>query len=98
MALFFPLGLWADDLGVGDTFTADGVTYKVTNTDPKEVQVGIGGWNNCAIDQSTTGALDIPSVVEGTDGNNYSVTAIGGYAFYGCGGLTSVTIPSSVLP
>ena len=30
------------------------------------------------------------------DGNEYNVTSIGGDAFYGCSGLTSVTIPESV--
>ena len=42
-----------------------------------------------------TGDLVIPSSV--TDGSTtYSVTSIGDHAFWGCSGLTSVTIPSSV--
>lgn len=96
MALLFPLGLWADDLVVGDTFTADGVTYKVTSVDPLEVQVGTGDNNQTAIDKSTEGAFVIPTSVTGADGNSYAVTAINAYAFRGCSGLTSVTIPSSV--
>ena len=96
MALLLPLGLWADNLVVGDTFTADGVTYKVTSVDPLEVQVGTGIYNQTAIDKSMEGSLVIPASVTGTDGNSYAVTAIGSYTFSGCSGLTSVAIPNSV--
>ena len=42
-----------------------------------------------------SGNVVIPNQVS-YDGNTYSVTAIGEYAFYGCSGLTAVTIPNSV--
>ncbi len=43
-----------------------------------------------------TGSLTLPSTIS-HDGTNYSVTAIGNYAFYECDGLTgSLTIPNSV--
>ncbi len=42
-----------------------------------------------------TGSLTIPSSVT-YNGTTYSVTCIDGYAFRGCIGLTSVTIPNSV--
>ena len=42
-----------------------------------------------------TGDLVIPSTVTYND-VSYTVTSIGNYAFYGCSGLTSVTIPDGV--
>ena len=44
-----------------------------------------------AISTNVTGAIDIPATLGG-----YPVGRIGDFAFKGCGGLTSVTIPSTV--
>ena len=44
---------------------------------------------------SITGSLVIPTSVE-YSGSTYTVVGIGNYAFNGCSGLTSVTIPESV--
>ncbi len=41
------------------------------------------------------GDVTIPASVT-YDGKTYNVTSIGSYAFNGCDGLTSVTIPESV--
>lgn len=44
---------------------------------------------------SPSGSLEIPSSVT-FNGTTYSVTSIGDYAFFGCSGLSSVTISNSV--
>ena len=43
-----------------------------------------------------SGDIIIPEKVKGNDGVEYVVTSLGASCFYGCSGLTSITIPSSV--
>ena len=47
-------------------------------------------------DEKFQGEIQIPEVVI-YEGVEYTVTAIVGSAFYNCSGLTSITIPESVI-
>ena len=44
-----------------------------------------------------TGDIVIPENIKAKDGNTYSVTSFEDNSFWGCSGLTSVSIPSSVI-
>ena len=47
-------------------------------------------------DGNYSGDIIIPEKVKGNDGVEYIVTSLGASCFFGCSGLTSITIPSSV--
>lgn len=75
-------------------FEKNGIYYKITDANARTVKVTYRDTNY----DNYSGSVNIPSSVS-YDGVNYSVTAIGGYAFRGTndgGHLTSVIIPNSV--
>ena len=43
-----------------------------------------------------SGNIVVPEKVKASNGVEYTVTSLGANCFYGCSGLTSITIPSSV--
>lgn len=74
------------------SFTADGIYYNIINTTQKTVEVTYKNSNY----NSYSGTVSIPATVI-YSGSTYSVTTIGTMAFQSCSGLTSVTIPNSVI-
>ena len=65
----------------------DGIYYYL-NSKGKTAEVTSGG-------EKYSGEVVIPSSIT-VEGKEYPVASIGTIAFYGCSGLTSVTIPNSV--
>jgi hypothetical protein len=84
----------------GDSFiakSAEGIEIKfvVVSASDKTCKVGDPASKRpnylCAIDQSTTGNITVPSEV-----NGYKVVEIDDRAFFGCNNLTGIVIPNTV--
>ncbi|MCR5849454.1 MAG: leucine-rich repeat domain-containing protein [Bacteroidaceae bacterium] len=70
----------------------NGIYY---NFNGNEVEVTYQKYQNWNYISDYSGSVIIPEYIT-CNGKTYSVTSISEYAFYGCSGLTSVTIPNSV--
>ena len=79
---------WAHDVEV------DGIYYNLNQTNKTAAVTFKGSFNN-SYDNEYSGEVVIPQKFI-YDGITYSVTSLGDRCFYGCTGLTSITIPNSV--
>ena len=76
--------------GTPQVETVNGVAYKYYVVDG-EAEISSGIREIPAVDQSTSGPIEIPSSLGGCP-----VTSLGTDAFYGCARITSVSIPDTV--
>ena len=71
------------------SFVKDGIYYKITGTGTVSVTYKDSNYN------CYSGRVTIPSVVT-YEGKTYTVTMVDHLAFFGCTGLTGVTVPETV--
>ncbi len=76
-------------------FEADGIYYNITSNTDKQAEVTFKGDYYNSYSGEYSGSITIPATVT-YEGEAYSVTSIGGFAFSNCSSLTSITIPESV--
>ena len=93
--LFTALLLLCATVATAHNFEVGGIYYSITDATNKKVVVTYKGNSNIHYSNEYTGSVTIPESVT-YNGNTYSVTSNGHYAFWGCTGLTSITIPNSV--
>lgn len=84
--LFFAFAVMAE-VGYGDTFVFDGITYFVTNANAMQVKVDAT--------KDAHGVVVIPAVVR-YQGELYDVVEIGGAAFDRCKKLKKIQLPSTI--
>ena len=89
------VGLLLSTTAFAHDFKVDGIFYNFIDKNAKIVEVTYKGDYYNSYSNEYSGSVTIPSSVT-YNSTTYSVTSIGGGAFYDCSGLTEVTIPNSV--
>ena len=79
-------------IAIAHDFEVDGIYYRINGNKATVTYRGTSYYDSSNV---YTGEVNIPESVT-YNGTTYSVTSIDNCAFYGCSGLTSVTIPNSV--
>ena len=96
LTLFIASSVWADLFEVDNIYYATVNENEVAVVNENDAKINaMAGYGGDYASACYFGNVVIPSSVT-YDGNNYSVTYIGNYAFTKCYDLTSITIPSSV--
>ena len=86
--LLLPLWVMADPVRIGD------LLYELSSAD-KTAEVAYHGGTSLFPEDKYKGNIVIRETVK-YNGVTYQVTKIGDSAFYGCGGVTSIILPSSI--
>ncbi len=92
--LFTALLLMVATVAMAHDFEVGGIYYNILSEEEKTVEVTYEGFY-ITDSKEYYGSVDIPSSVI-SNGITYAVTSIGGCAFWGSPGLTSIKIPNSV--
>ena len=96
LTLFVASSVWADLFEVDNIYYATVNENEVAVVNENDAKINaMAGYGGDYASACYFGNVVIPSSVT-YDGNNYSVTYIGNYAFTKCYDFTSITIPSSV--
>lgn len=87
----------------GQIITCDGIPYKILTSPegetPGTLMLGTGSYNQPAYNSSASGEITVPETVTYTSGDNtynFTVTTLGGYAFYNCYNVTRINLPATI--
>jgi hypothetical protein len=75
-----------------EEFTYDGINYTILTDNTCEIKAGGNGTAGTTV----SGDVVIPETAYDSDGNAYTVTAVGAWAFDACYDLESVALPNTV--